>query len=296
MSPRMNTTPTTSCRSLPVVVLALLASAAAVSAHDDQVVETRTLRETLTITDRSETPTVVVDNVFGSILVVGHRGSTVEMVARETVRARSRTALGNARDEVELSIVSEGSEVVLYVDGPFRDDRGRCCSNWRDRGYTVVYDFELRVPANADLELRTINEGQVEVRGVHGRFEVSNVNGGIEMEGVGGSGKATTVNGPVRIRFDESPEQDSAFHTVNGRVDITFPSGLSADLGFKTWNGDVYTDFEAEPLPVRPARKERSDGSWVLKTDEWTRVRVAAGGPELTFETLNGNITIRRDR
>ncbi len=278
------------------VLLAFATWTGAALAHDDEIVERRTLEETLTIAERSETPTIVVDNVFGSIEVVGHSGSTVEMVARETVRARSRTAYDRARQEVELDIVHEGSEVVLFVDGPFRNERGRCCSDWWDRGYTVVYDFELRVPADADLELSTVNEGNVEVRGVRGRFEVSNVNGKIDLTDVGASGKITTVNGGIKARFDESPDDDLTIHTVNGRVDVTFPSDLSADLGFKTFNGDAWTDFEAEPLPVRPARQERHDGSWVLKTDRWSRVRVDRGGPQLNFETLNGDITVRRGR
>jgi hypothetical protein len=231
-----------------------------------------------------------VDNIFGSIVVEGHDRPTVEMVAEETVRARSRKAFDLARAEVMLDVRQDGNDVVLFVDGPFRDCRWGC--DW-STDYSVTYEFKIKVPYETDIDLKTVNDGEIRVTAVRGRFEVANVNGGVELNGIAGSGDATTVNGPVRIRFDENPGGDSNFRTINGTLDFAFQPDLSADLRFKTFNGEVWTDFAAEPLPLRPALEESRDGKWVIRTHDWSGVRVESGGPQLSFETLNGDILIR---
>ena len=63
----------------------------------------------------------------------------------------------------------------------------------------------------------------------------------------------------------------------------------------KTFNGGLFTDFDAQPLPSPVAAAgERRNGRFVYRANELTRVRVGDGGPEITFETLNGNVRARR--
>jgi DUF4097 and DUF4098 domain-containing protein YvlB len=121
------------------------------------------------------------------------------------------------------------------------------------------------------------------------------VNGLIDMREVGGSGRAHTVNGPVTVTFTANPKQPSSFKTVNGNVDVSFPEGLAADFAMKTLNGGLFTDFDAQPLPNPvQASGERQNGRFVYRANALTRVRVGGGGPEITFETLNGNVRARR--
>ena len=157
------------------------------------------------------------------------------------------------------------------------------------------FDFTIRVPRNAALRLCTINGGDVVVNGTRGDFEVSNVNGLIDMRQVAGSGRAHTVNGPVSVSFTANPKQPSSFKTVNGNVDVWFPDGLAADFAMKTFNGGLFTDFETQPLAtVVPAAGERRNGKFVYRVNEFTRLRIGKGGPEIAFETLNGNVRARR--
>jgi hypothetical protein len=272
-----------------VLPIAILFVVAPIVAHDD-VVESRTLERTLELADRSGRSSLVVDNIFGSITVAGHARPVIEMVAKETVRARSRDALDRARAEVALDVRQDGNDVVFFVDGPFRDRRRD--GNWDSR-YSVTYEFEIKVPYDTDFDLKTVNDGEIRVSEVRGRFDVANVNGGVELTDIAGSGDATTVNGPVRIRFHENPGGDSNFRTINGTLDLAFQPSLSADLHFKTFNGEVWTDFPAEPLPLRPALEESRDGKWVIRSHDWSGVRIDNGGPQLSFETLNGDILIR---
>jgi len=262
------------------------------------VVRSRTLHETVPV-EPGRSVTLCVDNVFGSIRVEAHDGPSIEMVAEETVEARDEAAAERARQEVRLDVGREGDRVRMIVDGPFRDrERDGWCHDhdWRD--YTVTYDFEIRVPRQTHLELKTVNAGRVEVEGVHGNLRVANVNGGITLEGVGGeSVEATTVNGPLKARFDENPSGDSSFHTVNGEIELWLQPDVSADLRFKTFNGQALTDFEVQPLPLEPVVEEGRDGGRrVFRAHSWSAVRVGRGGPQLSFETLNGDILIRDAR
>jgi hypothetical protein len=272
------------------VLTSILLLAAPLAARETS--ESRTIRETFDVSGSNQTAVLIVDNIFGSIRVTGHAASTIELVAEETITARSRDAFDRARAEVELEIRNADGELELYVDGPFRNhNRGH-----DDPGYQVEYDFEIRVPFECDLRLKTINDGEIRVAEVSGEFEVRNVNGGITMDHMRGSGDARTVNGSVRIRFDENPRRDSSFKTINGELEFSFQPGLSADLEFKTFNGEAWSDFEIEPLPLRLATERRRNGSLVIRTDSRSRVRAGRGGPQLSFDTLNGDIRIRNAR
>jgi DUF4097 and DUF4098 domain-containing protein YvlB len=161
--------------------------------------------------------------------------------------------------------------------------------------YNVTFDFTIRVPRDVALRLCTINGGELIVNGTRGDFDVTNVNGLIDMREVAGSGRAHTVNGPVTVTFTANPRQPSSFKTVNGNVDVSFPQGLAADFSMKTFNGGLFTDFDAQPLAsTAAAAGERRNGRFVYRANQFTRVRVGSGGPEITFETLNGNVRARR--
>ena len=147
------------------------------------------------------------DNVNGNIEITGSDSNQVELVVNKTIRAKTDAKLEDARREVTLDVKHNGGALELYVDGPFRCRCGdrRSVNFQRHPGYSVRMDFELRVPRNVDLQVSTVNEGQVRIRDVKGSYDVSNVNGGIEMTSVAGSGSAHTVNGAVKVSFTENP-------------------------------------------------------------------------------------------
>ncbi len=153
-------------------------------------------------------------------------------------------------------------------------------------------DFQLQVPRNIEVKLRTVNSGRINVRDVTGNFSVHNVNGGIEMQNVAGSGVAKTVNGGVKVAFRENPREKSDFGTINGNVDLYFVRGLSADFRFKTMNGNVYSDFEMSSLPAQPVSAEHHGTKFVFRSDRYTGGRIGSGGPEIKAENLNGDIRV----
>ena len=69
--------------------------------------------------------------------------------------------------------------------------------------------------------------------------------------------------------------------------------GLNADVKMKTMNGGMYTDFPVVALPVAAEQPEHRNGNDGVAKNRMTAVRIGSGGPELSFETLNGEVLIR---
>jgi len=286
-------------RSLTLALLLITATVAAIAAGvaaawpatAGDLTEERSFDQTLRFSDLAVAKRLMVDTVFGSITVTADGGDGVRASIHEKVRAESPDRLAAARHEVTLEIGEEGNTARFYVDGPFRDRDGG--SHWHDPGYEVAYDFDLRVPADLDVTLKTVNGGELRVTGVHGRFELRNVNGGVEAKEIAGAGSATTVNGPLIVTFAANPDGDSSFATVNGDVDLAFRDGLAADFEVKTLNGETFADFSVSVLGSPPPAAERDRGRSIYRRGRSMRLRVGQGGPRLAIETVNGDILIR---
>lgn len=237
---------------------------------------------------------LIIDNVFGSIEIVGYNGKDVQMIARHKIKARSERKLKRAQEDVILDITEEDNTISLYVDGPFRRHDGSInYRGWRHYGYEVTYDFEIKVPHKTDLYLKTINDGEIFVKDVSGNYEVDNINGGIEMEEINGPGRVYALNGEVKVTFTKNPKKDSYFGSLNGNVEVTFQSGFSADVNIKTFNGKAYSDFPFTYLPTTLPKPERKkNGKFVYKSNRGANVRIGKGGPKIEFDGFNGNIYI----
>jgi hypothetical protein len=242
---------------------------------------------------------LVIDNVSGFIEVTATSqtttGGSVEIDIEKTLSGESADRLSLAKKEISLSTTQEGGLVRLLVDGPFRCHCSENSINFR--GYEVykfAYDFKIRVPRDLKLELRTVNKSHITVQGTSGDYTISNVNGPIEMRDVEGSGTVHTVNGGVTVLYARNPKGPTSFRSVNGSLDVSFRTGLNADVKLKTMNGGLYTDFDVAALPVAAmTTAENRNGKYVWSSRRMTGVRIGQGGPELVFETLNGNVMIK---
>ncbi len=232
-------------------------------------------------------------NTNGSVRIVAESRSDVSIVATRTVIREGRDGTPapemDFRQEPDRVLVcGDATHCGCHVDWPRDGRRG-------DDRPRVRVDFEVRVPRGATLDVCAVNGGTLSVDGAEGPFTLRNVNGDLAMVRMRGAGTASTVNGDLEASFDSVPTAPSRFTTVNGRVAVTFPSSLSADLRLKTLNGGLYTDFDTTPLPRQPT-PERRNGRLVYRADRFASVRVGGGGPELTFETLNGDVQVRKQR
>ncbi len=253
----------------------LLAAALAPAAEID---ERETIRQSFPATGE-----LVVRNVIGSIHVAAHTGPDVQAVIEKRITAESPARAEEARRDVRLEMGPSEGAVRFAAVYPKHDVHG----------YSVRYDFDIKVPEGTRLKLGNVTGGAITVENITGDYEISNVNGAVEMREVSGAGSVRTVNGKVAVRYRGNPRAASSFKTVNGPVEVWFAPALNADMRFKTLNGGVWTDLPVTRLPRVAAEGERRNGRFVYRGDSTTRVRAGAGGPELNFETVNGAIQIR---
>jgi len=301
---------TTRTTALAAAVLALAAAAAVAAgapqgrAHldnDMKSFKSETIAKTLAFADPAKPGELVVDNLYGPIKVEAYAGREVVLEAKKIVYARDEARAAKAETEVRLDITAEGNTVEAYVDGPFRETeaerRSRGIHMHGDPGYLVYYGFTLKVPARTNLVLTTVIDGDIEVRGVEGVFDVRNVTNPVRLVDAAGSGEAESVAGGVTVAFRRHPDGPCSFKSVSGDVEVDFPGEASADFRFKTMTGEVYSDFEVTRLPkAAPIREDRrgEEGGFVYRSDGFNGVRAGKGGPEIKLETLSGDILIAK--
>ena len=162
----------------------------------------------------------------------------------------------------------------------------------------VAVDMEILVPARTNLQLSTVNNGDINVEGIDGELEIGNVNGSITLKSVSGSVVAHTVNGKVLADLTRvTPQKPMAFTSLNGVVDITLPPSVKANLKLRTDNGSVYTDFELKTLsqsaPVVEDTRS-AGGRYRVEVNRVIYGSVNGGGPDVEMRTFNGNIYVRK--
>ena len=236
----------------------------------------------------------------GTIRVTGDGGTDVRLEATMAFDAETKEALGMAQKNVTIEGREEGATVTIAV----RDAAVPTCGEqgdwrqpawWDRRRYDAEVTLTIQVPRDVRVRLCTVNGGEAMVDGTQGDFDVSNVNGRIVLKGMRGSGRASTVNGGVDAAFDAAPRAESLFKTVNGDITVTLPRDLAAELRIKTMRGGIYTDFDTVEQPVeREPSRRPGQPRFVYRRRGFTDYRVGKGGPELTFETLNGEVRIQR--
>ncbi len=242
---------------------------------------------------------LVIDNISGDLVVEAYQGTKVLVEVNMELRARTDRQLERAKSEVKLGTEERGDSLVYFVDGPCncdcRDRNRRYNWNRCDYDYKFILDFKVKVPASTNLELYTVNNGDIRVDGVTGEIMAKNVNGGIYLDKIAGATKAHTINGDVEITYTSNPKEHSMYYTLNGDLTVFYLPNLSADMSFKSFNGDFYTNFDiTQQLPSRITSDSRRSRGTTYKIDERTAVRVGQGGVELDFETFNGDIFIKK--
>jgi hypothetical protein len=242
---------------------------------------------------------VAVYNIDGFIKVEGYSGDKVVIDIDETIKAKDAAELERGKKEFKLGFDQKADSLIAYTAEPYDtrphirwDDN----SNYERRYYNVKLEYTLKVPYNVNLRVTTVNQGYIDIKDVAGALKVNNVNGPITITNAKGTTNAITVNGGITVNYLASPPDASSYRTVNGKLEITYPANFSANLQFKSMNGEFYTDFpdtEFLPTQVIVTQDKKADGTR-YKLDKTTQIKVGAGGKLFKFETLNGNIYIKK--
>ncbi len=241
-------------------------------------------------------------NIFGSIKVEGYAGDKILIEVDQKLTSKTEEGLEEGKKEFKLGFDQQADTITAYIEEPYdsRPKKEWERNNWgnsRRIPYKYYLSFTVKVPFAMNLNISTVNDGDISVKDVTGSLNVHNVNGDIAIANAKGAAvKAYTVNGDVVVNHLVEPGTDAQYHTINGKLDITYPSSLSADLSFKSMNGSFYTDFpEVAMLPAKVTKTEEKKANGTLyKINKGTDVRIGTGGKSYRFETLNGNVYIKK--
>jgi hypothetical protein len=215
----------------------------------------------------------------------------------------------------------DGNEVVIVADAPIRDADGEeptrpdglrriqsssvgLTVEESDNTVSVRMDFSpknadigVRVPRRTSVKASLVNGGDVEITGLTGEHELSNVNGDVIATDLTGSAVINCTNGDVRVTFASvDATKPMSFTSFNGDVDVTLPANLAADLIVASQQGDVYTDFEvlAQTDPPNVQQRGGPSGGRQVRWSQQTRYAIGGGGPDIQLQTFNGDVMIRK--
>jgi DUF4097 and DUF4098 domain-containing protein YvlB len=250
-----------------------------------------------TLNSRVSASTLYIYNFSGFIKVEGTSGNKVIIEMDKTISAENNVDLETGKKEFRFEYGQTGDSIIAYLAEPF-DTRPRRNNNTNhyDPPYEFNADFTVKVPSDMNLYVSTIMGGVIEVSNVGGKLHINNVNESISIKDAKALTFAHTVNGDINVTYVTNPVEESSYRTINGDIRISYRPELSADIKFKSMNGDLFTDFEdVELLPVTATRvKEKKGGNMIYKLDKTTTVRFGKGGKIFTFETLNGDVFIKK--
>jgi DUF4097 and DUF4098 domain-containing protein YvlB len=244
--------------------------------------------------------TLAIYNIDGSIKVEGYSGDKVILEIEKVITADDNQTLEVGKKEFKLEFNQTNDTIMAYIAEPYDSRPHRHYNDWngdrKEIEYRYSLEFTVKVPFAMSLDISTVNEGKINVQDVTGTLHVNNVNDGITIKNAKGTTSAHTVNGSVIVTYVAVPSASSSYSTINGDIKVTYPGGFSADMEFKSMNGEYYTDFpDAQILPAEVVKNvsHHGDGT-TYKLNSKTVVRVGNGGNKFKFETLNGNIYIKK--
>ena len=174
---------------------------------------------------------------------------------------------------------------------------------------------EAEIPAAAQLHLASVS-ADTEVSGMRGEQRYSTVSGDIQLRDVGGSVRLDAVSGDANLRTEEPVAVQA--QGVSGDVSIMAP--LLRSLRANTVSGDVELDAELDARGEFRVESVSGDlavgliGSATfevhgLSTDvhseldhrlegqvDRRRLIIGSGGPRLVFNSMSGDVDVRRPR
>ncbi len=205
-----------------------------------------------------EAPQLRVDNFAGDVTVQSGAGGQIRVVV--TKSAMNSDALNR-----------------INVDLREDDDGVRIETSHPGINTNMSVDFEISVPADARLDLRT-GAGNVEVDDVEGEISAHTGAGNVRVQGT--SAPVALETGAGNINYEGEPAGDCTFQTGAGSITLSLPEDLNAEVGLTSGMGNV--DVRGFDVEGQTSRTE-VDG------------RIGSG-EEATIEahTGAGNVTLTR--
>lgn len=272
-----------------ILMIGLLA-ASVVAAQDDGS------KVTVPLHDPSRPAQIRANLLSGGISITGYDGRDVVVQGRGG-NGKERHSHHSDDDETPSGMHKLEIPGNMGLDIVEEDNVVTIKSN----GFSGDGELSIMVPRKSSLQLKCVNNGDIEVAGVDGEIDAENLNGRIILKNVSGSVVAHSLNGEVKASFDRvDPAKAMSFSTMNGNIDVTLPKDVKANLRMKTDNGDIYSDFDVRLSADRSAQTETSgnprEGKYHIHIDKALRGTVNGGGPEYQLISFNGQIYLRQKK
>ena len=253
-------------------IYALLTGAAcafssAAGAQDDQ-------RLVVPLTDPSRPARLEINLFSGDISIEGYDGTGIIIETHKHGLRRIQSS------SVGLTVEENDNTVSVHMDFSPKNA-----------------DLQIRVPRRTSVKAGLVNGGDVEIDSVTGEHELSNVNGDVIATDIAGSAVINATNGDVRATFTSiETMKPMSFTSFNGDVDVTLPGNTKANLIVGSQQGDVFTDFDvvAQTNPPNVQQRVGPRGGREVRVSHQTRYAIGGGGPDITLQTFNGDVMIRK--
>ena len=266
---------------------------------------TETIKKELSFPTVNVENTLTVNNINGDVIVEGYSGNKILVEVEKTIEAKTQSKLEKGKADVELGIQQEDNLILVYNKTPCSEVKYKKTKDgdwkWRTwknncdwgNGIHFHFDIKIKVPYDLNVEVSTVNDGQVVVKNVSGEVKANNVNGSITLEKISGKTHAHTINGDVDITYSKNPGKDSKYYSLNGDINAFYQKGLSAQLAFESFNGDFFTNIENIKMMPSSMEKKKKGKGIKYKIGGKTKMQVGNGNILLDFETFNGNVYVK---
>ncbi|MEM8893813.1 MAG: hypothetical protein AAGC88_04490 [Bacteroidota bacterium] len=243
--------------------------------------------------------TVIISNVYGAIDAAAG-SDKIEVIADVNMSGRNQAQLDRLESGISLGIERWADTLLVYNKAPWLCERyltKDCHYQWNSRtDGDYRFDIKVSLPANLNLEAATVNHGDITIEGMTGLVSADNVNGSIKLKEILNVADARTINGQLEVKFKAAPSVAGNFYALNGDITSEFPEDLSAEIFFKSFNGDFFTDFDfSTNKNAAQVKVNESRSGTTYKIEEKTSISVGGGDVPLSFETLNGNMYVKRN-
>jgi len=213
-------------------------------------------------------PRIVIENLRGSVRVIGSDTTEVRLTGRKSIRAMNRSEADSAHDKTQLDFSATGSVVTLRTAQERAED-ARVRSN-----------LEITVPRGASVEARG-RDLDVDVADIEGMVDIVSDKAGVRLQNIGGKVR-TDLRGSDIIRgFD-----------IRGDVEL---NGRGRDIEFENVAGkvEISGSYSGETVLRRVAKSVRFDSSVTNLRMEALPGELRLSLNQINAQNANGPVEIR---
>jgi hypothetical protein len=250
----------------------------------------------------------------GDVQIRGVPGGEAHVRATFEIRASSDAEADRIFEEIQLR-VTRGTGTLTVGEQNGGPSLGSVISRIFNGSGHADLTVEAEIPAAAQLRLSSVS-ADTQASGMRGEQRYSTVSGDLQLRDIGGSVRLDAVSGDANLRTEEPISVQA--RGVSG--DLSIMARLLRSLRANTVSGDV--ELEAELDPRGDFRVETVSGDLVvglvgnatfevhgISTDVSSeldhrlegqvgrlRLIIGSGGPRLVFNSMSGDLEVRRPR